>query len=107
MLKAELKKPCPGEVSEAHPGESERVRLLSENDCREEELTLRLSLYRVTLEECDFYAVASRRVDGDRTTCAAELLGQDRRAAESIYQRLVRGAVSPTVLHEIVFDLTD
>ena len=74
--------------------------LLSEKTT-EGELTLTLSLYRVTMRGCEFHAVVSS--DG-RESDAAFLTG-DPEEAERIFGMLVSGSVPPSTLREIVYDL--
>lgn len=66
-----------------------------------EELALQISLYRIPIGTTAFYAIVTQ----DAEQIAAELIGTEYQAAESIYRRIVRGTVPPSTLHEMIFDL--
>ena len=76
--------------------------LLSSETC--DALPVRISLWKGEVNGYGFYMIVSEWIDGKRAT-KAEILNTDRKTAERIYKMVLRGAVPPCTLREVMFDL--
>ena len=90
-----------GTTHEAASDETETA-LIASAVC--EALPVRISLWKGGVNGYGFYMIVSEWVDGKRET-KAEILNTDRKTAERIYKMILRGAVPPRTLREVMFDL--
>lgn len=77
------------------------VLLLSET-C--DALPVRISLWKGELKKYEFHMITSEWTDGVREM-RAEILNTDHKTAERIFRMIVRGAVPPSTLCEVLSDL--
>ena len=68
-----------------------------------EGLDLLVSLYHFGYKNHTFYAIVSEELPEGKA-CAMEIIGSDLHLAEHFYERVVKGAVPPSTLSEIVCD---